>query len=61
MLRTRFLNQFGRKITTNNPIVLVIGTGPILKIIKTIKTMAHLILAQVEALFMVDFPLVCKE
>jgi hypothetical protein len=46
MLSTSFLNQVGRKITTSNPIVLVIGIGPTLKIMKTIKTIAHLILAQ---------------
>lgn len=31
--------------------MLVTGTGPILKIMKTIKTIAHLILAQLETLF----------
>jgi hypothetical protein len=38
-------------MTTSKPIVLVIGIGPTLKIINTIKTIAHLILAQLETVF----------
>jgi hypothetical protein len=40
-------------MTTNKPIVLVIGIGPTLKIINTIKIIAHLILAQLETVFIV--------
>lgn len=40
-------------MTTSKPIVLVIGIGPTLKIINTIKTIAHLILAQLETVFIV--------
>ncbi|ESS69327.1 hypothetical protein MGMO_136c00060 [Methyloglobulus morosus KoM1] len=40
-------------MTTNKPIVLVIGMGPTLKIINTIKTIAHLILAELETVFIV--------
>ena len=40
-------------MTTNKPIVLVIGIGPTLKIINTIKTIEHLILAQLETVFIV--------
>lgn len=35
-------------MTTYRPIALVIGIGPTLKIIKTIKTIAHLILDRLE-------------
>jgi hypothetical protein len=48
MLSTSFLNQAGRRITTNKPIVLVIGIGPKPSAEKTIKTKAHVILARVE-------------
>ena len=40
-------------MTTSKPIVLVIGIGPTLKTINTIKTIAHLILTQRETVFIV--------
>jgi hypothetical protein len=51
---TSFLNQAGRKITINNPIVLVMGNRGIS--IKVIRTRAHLILANRETDVIVLFP-----
>ncbi|MDD2658373.1 MAG: hypothetical protein PHY54_01675 [Methylococcales bacterium] len=51
---TSFLNQIGRKITINNPMVLVIGNKGIN--IKVIRTSAHLILAKKETDVIVLFP-----
>jgi hypothetical protein len=59
MVSTSFLNHSGRKMTTHKPMVLVNGTGPTLKIMNTIKAMAHLILALVETERIVFIPIGC--
>jgi len=50
---TSFLNQIGRKITINNPIVPVMGSIGIN--MKIIRTRAHLILATMETAIIFPF------